>query len=98
MVTVDEFVRNNFGEESEDKYIKLLERSGFLSSASVGPFDYEVRVFIIQRLARIGGEKSIPILEEHEKLYSSSELGGAEIMAACKHSISEIRYVIENKK
>jgi DNA-binding NarL/FixJ family response regulator len=59
-------------EEGQHSLIEKLERPGFLSSPTVGAYDYEVRIDIINRLGEIGTEAAIPVLQSHARAYGRS--------------------------
>ncbi|NIM18616.1 MAG: hypothetical protein GTO45_42110 [Candidatus Aminicenantes bacterium] len=82
--------------KNEYELIDLLERPGFLVSAAIGDFDFEVRIDIINRLGQIGGETAIPVLKTHVEAY---KYGTDEIVArAANNAIKAIEFRIEREK
>jgi CheY-like chemotaxis protein len=99
----DEFgaiVRSIIGEDADTStLVALLEKPGFLISASTGYYDYEVRCEIIRQLGLMGSEAALPILRKHLQAYEGSSSTGAEsVFRAAQKAITDIMVRLETKK
>lgn len=87
----DDLLRKVVGNDPKPaRLISLLERGGFLVSDSTGYYDYEIRVEVINKLSKIGGNEALDILRTHKRMYDSSNYNDQQVYHAAKRAIQRI--------